>query len=70
MDANDMLTITLTAAQWNVVIGGLNELPYRISATVIEALLKQVNSSGQTIDAAVAATGGNGHDKSADASTG
>lgn len=70
MDANDPVQITLAAQQWNVVIAALNEAPYRVAAPVIEAILKQANPGGQMIDAAVAANGGNGHDKSAPANTG
>jgi hypothetical protein len=35
------VTITLEAGQWNVVLGALHEIPYRLALPVIQALTRQ-----------------------------
>jgi hypothetical protein len=39
--ATDQIRLMLEAQQWNVVMTGLQELPYRVSAPVIAALSQQ-----------------------------
>lgn len=39
--ATDPITITLEAQQWNVVLGALGEVPWRIADPVIRAIVQQ-----------------------------
>lgn len=47
MQGTDRVSATLTAEQWNIVLAGLNELPYRASAPVIGALMPQLQAAEQ-----------------------
>jgi hypothetical protein len=42
MPPDQAITITLEAQQWNVVLGALNEAPYRIAAPLINKIVEQV----------------------------
>jgi len=39
------LKIELSVEQWNIVLGGLAELPFRVSAEVIAEIKKQGDSA-------------------------
>ena len=41
------LEVTLQAQEWNVVLGGLYELPFRVSNQVIEKVRQQLTLSPQ-----------------------
>lgn len=43
--ANQPLEVTLSAQDWNIVLAGLHELPYRMAAQVVENLRMQLNSA-------------------------
>ena len=40
---NEPITITLEAQQWNVVLGALGEIPWRLADPVIRAITSQAN---------------------------
>ena len=40
-DANDPLPVTLTAGEWNLVLGVLHEAPYRIAQPLIQKITQQ-----------------------------
>lgn len=44
VDATMELTITLQAQEWNVILGTLNEAPYRIAAPLIQKLGAQLQT--------------------------
>jgi hypothetical protein len=46
VNPDDRVPVTLTAAQWNVVLGMLAEQPYRQSAALIQAIQMQCNQFG------------------------
>jgi hypothetical protein len=43
MQANQQITATLEAQEWNVIFGALNELPMRIARPVFDKLMSQLN---------------------------
>jgi hypothetical protein len=62
MQSDKPITITLEAQHWNVVLSGLQEMPYRIAVPVIRAL------SGQFLavtDAPAQTEHANGEDRAA-----
>lgn len=46
MQPEQPLVATLTAQEWNVVMGALNELPMKLSRTIFDKLLHQLNNQG------------------------
>jgi hypothetical protein len=42
--ANEPIEIVLTAQEWNVVLAGLYEMPYRMSQQTIDNVRGQLNS--------------------------
>lgn len=42
------LAVTLEAQQWNVVLGALQEAPWRIADPVIRKIAQQIEQSQQT----------------------
>jgi hypothetical protein len=45
--AEPTVTVTLTASQFNVVMAGLNELPFKVVGNFIPELVKQVQAQVQ-----------------------
>lgn len=45
LDANTPMSATLTAQEWNIVLAGLQELPYRVAAQVIPKLAMQLQQT-------------------------
>lgn len=43
MNADDQIAVTLTAQQWNAVLGMLAEQPYRASFPLIQQIQAQCN---------------------------
>jgi hypothetical protein len=43
MQANQQITATLEAQEWNVIFGALNELPMRVARPVFDKLMSQLN---------------------------
>jgi len=41
MNADDMIAVTMSAAQWNSVMAMLAEQPYKVSAQFIQAIQSQ-----------------------------
>jgi hypothetical protein len=65
IQAEQPITITLEAQQWNVVLGALGEAPYRIAAPVIARIVEQVQSKQSQAAAATLAAKPNGADEHA-----
>jgi hypothetical protein len=42
---DQLLTATLEAQQWNVVMAALHDAPYRVAAPLIEALSRQLQAA-------------------------
>jgi hypothetical protein len=40
-----VLVVKLEARQWNVLLAGLGELPYKMSAAVMQAVMEQLQAS-------------------------
>lgn len=59
--ADRPIAATLTAQQWNVVLGALQEAPWRVANPVIQALFPQINP--QEDDAPRPPASGNGVDE-------
>jgi hypothetical protein len=60
LNENDPLAITLTAAEWNQVLGLLQEGPYRIAAPLIAKIHKQGQAAGGEVLDHEPATNGTG----------
>jgi hypothetical protein len=45
IDPNTQITITLNAAQWNVVLEALGNMPFRASAPLIQEISNQAQQS-------------------------
>ena len=56
----DPIAITLQAQQWNVVLGALGEIPWRIADPVIREIARQAEPSAEAEDAAPASAKSNG----------
>jgi hypothetical protein len=41
---DQLLTATLEAQQWNIVMSALHDAPYRVAAPLIEALSRQLQA--------------------------
>ena len=41
VDDDARVTITLEAHQWNVILGALHDVPYRVALPIIQELTKQ-----------------------------
>lgn len=41
MNADDRITVTMTAQQWNVIMQMIGEQPYKVSAPFIQAIQSQ-----------------------------
>lgn len=44
IQADALLSVTLAAVEWNVVLGALNELPRRISDPLFTKLMQQLQT--------------------------
>ena len=44
IQADQPISITLEAQQWNAVLGALGEAPYRIAAPLINRIVEQVQA--------------------------
>ena len=54
----DPLIVTLEAQQWNVVLAGLGELPWRVANPVMQRLLPQLEAAATAADQPIARTNG------------
>jgi hypothetical protein len=45
IDPTTPISVTLQAQQWNTVLAVLSEQPYRIAASLIEAITTQANAA-------------------------
>jgi hypothetical protein len=50
LDPQLELAMTLKAEQWNVVMAGLQEMPYRVVAPIIDALARQFREATAAAD--------------------
>jgi hypothetical protein len=50
--ANEPLAVTLSAQEWNVVLGGLYELPYRVASQVIDNVRMQLYATAPRVSGA------------------
>lgn len=51
LDPSERLAVTLTAADWNAVLGALGEAPYRIAAPVVQRIMEQIEQRRHPSDA-------------------
>ena len=42
MQADQLVTITVTAAELNMILAALNEAPYRVASPIIQKIMAQV----------------------------
>ena len=47
VDPNKSLSATLTAEQWNAVLGAVSEMSYRAARPIIDALIPQLRQQSQ-----------------------
>ncbi len=45
VSADRLISVTLEAQHWNIIMAALNDLPYKIAKPVIEEVLTQVRNS-------------------------
>jgi hypothetical protein len=57
MNAIDPITVTLEAQQWNVILAGLGELPWRAANPVIQKLVPQLDTAVAATDTPAKANG-------------
>lgn len=52
LQADQQVTITLAATDWNTVLGALHEAPFRVAAPVIQRMMGQIEQHSQPPPAA------------------